>query len=214
MSTNNGVFLCLSCCAKHRSLGTNISKIKSIMHVEWDFEEIEALQKGGNRSFNDFMTAYNLHDAPVTSKYFSKAADYYRTMLRGYIDGMPLDELPPTKTDGTRLLNGLSPVKNTDLSNKHDISPIHHKKDSSIDLSRSSFSIRENERNYDHKWANNSILVNKSVNVSRYSINIEAQNDLNRITILLNDEQTKGKPKSQISLLKNIFYLRYRKSPK
>lgn len=35
--------------------------------------------------------------------------------------------------------------------------------------------------------------MNKSFNVSRYSINIEAQNDLNKITILLNDnEKSKG----------------------
>lgn len=42
------------------------------------------------------------------------------------------------------------------------------------------------DRQYENKW-NNSICLNKSQNVSRYSIKIEAQSDLNKITILLND---------------------------
>ena len=55
---------------------------------------------------------------------------------------------------------------------------------SSIDLSKSSITCRDQQ--YDQKW-NNSICVNRGFNVSRYSINIEARNDLNKITILLND---------------------------
>ncbi len=31
--------------------------------------------------------------------------------------------------------------------------------------------------------------MNKSMNISRYSINIEAQNDIGKITILLNDQE-------------------------
>ena len=69
-------------------------------------------------------------------------------------------------------------------------SPIN-KGNSSIDLSRSSFSYKD--KNYDNKF-NNSVLLNKSYNnVSRYSINIEAKNDLNRITILLNDQKLNNK---------------------
>lgn len=62
VSTNNGVFLCLTCCAKHRSLGNNVSKIKSTMHLDWEPQELMALQKGGNKSFVEFMTAYDLNN--------------------------------------------------------------------------------------------------------------------------------------------------------
>lgn len=64
-------------------------------------------------------------------------------------------------------------------------SPIR-KDNSSIDLSRSSFSLKD--RQFENKL-NSSVILNKSMGISRYSINIEAQNDLGRITILLNDKE-------------------------
>ena len=89
--------MCLTWWAKHRSLGTNISKIKSILHLEWEPEEISALSKGGNKSFIDYMSAYGLNNANVNVKYNSVAAEFYRKMLKGYIDGTPVSDLPPTK---------------------------------------------------------------------------------------------------------------------
>ena len=100
VSTNNGVFLWLIWWAKHRSLGTEISKIKSIMHLDWEKNELIALQKGGNKSFIEFMSAYDLNNAPIGQKYNSNAWDYYRRMLKGYIYGSPISDLPPIKSFG------------------------------------------------------------------------------------------------------------------
>lgn len=70
------------------------------MHVDWEYEELMALEKGGNQSFSEFMSAYELNDAPIYKKYNSVACEYYRKMLKGYIDGCPTHELPPTKEEG------------------------------------------------------------------------------------------------------------------
>jgi hypothetical protein len=158
------------------------------MHLDWEDDELMAMQKGGNRSFSDFMSAYDLVHADSKKKYNSIASHYYRRMLKGYIDGRPINDLPPTKNVGC--------LQHTESINYEDVlslngdcpSPIN-KGNSSIDLSRSSFSYKD--KNYENKF-NNTFLMNKSCNnISRYSINIEAQNDLNNITILLNDHKKK-----------------------
>jgi len=167
VSTNNGVFLCLTCCARHRSLGNEVSKIKSIMHVDWEDDELLALQKGGNKSFKEFMDAYYLNDAVPQKKYNSVACHFYRKMLKGYITGIHVNDLPPTKNAGWQIVRSNSNDENHFDSNVN-LSPIK-KENSSIDLSRSS--INYGERDYQQRW-NNSVLLNKSQNCSRYSINI------------------------------------------
>jgi hypothetical protein len=156
------------------------------MHIDWEDDELLILQKSGNQSFKEFMSAYDLNECPIKQKYNSIACFYYRRMLQGYISGNPINELPPNKYEGCRILN-----ENMDYEDykwaSHMVSPIK-KEDSSIDLSRSS--VGYIDKDYKPKW-NNSIWLNKSNNVSRYSINIEAQNDLNQITILLGDQAHK-----------------------
>ena len=183
VSTNNGVFICLIWWAKHRSLGANVSRIKSIMHLDWEASELKALQKGGNKSFIDFMAAYGLNEYPIYKKYNSNASYYYRKMLKGYIDGIAISDLPPVKSVGWKMKAEDDEHENYNNLNKEILSPIR-RDNSSIDLSKASNSWRD--RQYEPKF-NNSICLNKSLNISRYSINIEAQNDLNNITILLND---------------------------
>ncbi|KAK4386444.1 UNVERIFIED_CONTAM: ADP-ribosylation factor GTPase-activating protein AGD12 [Sesamum calycinum] len=58
-SSNIGVFLCLKCCAVHRSLGTHISKVLSVTLDEWSEDEIDAMMEvGGNASANSIYEAY------------------------------------------------------------------------------------------------------------------------------------------------------------
>lgn len=158
------------------------------MHLDWEEDELMAMQKGGNKSFTDFMSAYNLEHADPKKKYNSIACNYYRRMLRGYIDGRPINDLPPTRNVGC--LQHAEGINYDDMqsANGDCPSPIN-KGNISLDLSGSSFSYKD--KNYENKF-NNSVLLNKSYNnVSRYSINIEAQKDLNQITILLNDQKLK-----------------------
>ena len=153
------------------------------MHIDWEDHELLTLQKGGNKSFVEFMSAYDLEKTESRKKYTSNAAHYYRKMLKGYIDGHPIEELPPVKNVGAAWNSDCDEIP----------SPIKMD-NTSLDLS--CISDKENCRR--SQW-NNSVCLNKSYNnVSRYSINIEAQNDLNQITILLNDPNKKKEEQREL----------------
>eukprot|EP00051_Salpingoeca_urceolata_P000744 m.35795 g.35795 ORF g.35795 m.35795 type:complete len:350 (-) comp10953_c0_seq1:277-1326(-) len=47
-SWNLGVFVCLQCAGFHRSLGTHISKVKSVNLDSWTEEQVAAVEKHGN----------------------------------------------------------------------------------------------------------------------------------------------------------------------
>ncbi|KAK8854928.1 hypothetical protein IAR55_003667 [Kwoniella newhampshirensis] len=51
-SWNLGVFLCIRCSGIHRSMGTHISRVKSIDLDIWTPEQMESVQKWGNRRAN------------------------------------------------------------------------------------------------------------------------------------------------------------------
>ncbi|WWC90882.1 uncharacterized protein L201_005819 [Kwoniella dendrophila CBS 6074] len=51
-SWNLGVFLCIRCSGIHRSMGTHISKVKSIDLDIWTPEQMENIQRWGNRRAN------------------------------------------------------------------------------------------------------------------------------------------------------------------
>ena len=162
VSINNGVFICLIWCAKHRSLGNEISKIKSIMHSDWERSELMALQKGGNKSFIEFMEAYSLNSFPIDKKYDSYACYYYRKMLSGYIENAPIYDLPPVKHIGRKIVSE-SAYRVNSFDNEIQ-SPV--KRGSwSIDLSRSSLSSKENKR---EQKRNSSIFIKQRTNASWY----------------------------------------------
>ena len=56
-STNLGVFLCINCSGIHRSLGTSISKIKSIKLDRWSSRDIKLLSSIGNKKANEYWLA-------------------------------------------------------------------------------------------------------------------------------------------------------------
>ena len=56
-SVNIGAFLCLECCAIHRSLGVHISIVKSITLDKWTQEFFDKIKKKGNKAVNLFYEA-------------------------------------------------------------------------------------------------------------------------------------------------------------
>ncbi|EAU93244.1 Smap1 protein [Coprinopsis cinerea okayama7 len=80
-SWNLGVFLCIRCSGIHRGMGTHISKVKSVDLDVWTPEQMESIQKWGNRRANLYWEAHLKpgHNPPehkmesfVRSKYESR----------------------------------------------------------------------------------------------------------------------------------------------
>ncbi|KAF9647176.1 Arf GTPase activating protein, partial [Thelephora ganbajun] len=57
-SWNIGVFLCIRCSGVHRSMGTHISKVKSVDLDTWTPIQLETIQKWGNRLANKHWEAH------------------------------------------------------------------------------------------------------------------------------------------------------------
>ncbi|KAH8111426.1 putative GTPase activating protein for Arf-domain-containing protein [Phellopilus nigrolimitatus] len=57
-SWNIGVFVCIRCSGVHRSMGTHISKVKSVDLDTWTPEQMESIQRWGNHRANLYWEAH------------------------------------------------------------------------------------------------------------------------------------------------------------
>ncbi|KAI0791778.1 hypothetical protein C8Q75DRAFT_792381 [Abortiporus biennis] len=98
-SWNLGVFLCIRCSGIHRSMGTHISKVKSVDLDVWTPEQMASISKWGNRLANLYWEAHlkpghippdHKMDSFIRSKYESR---------RWARDGPPPSD-PSTLDDG------------------------------------------------------------------------------------------------------------------
>ena len=86
-SLNNGVFLCLKCAGIHRSLGVDISTIRSLQIDSWTDKQILYLTNGGNNKLKQIWEEYGIDSSfSVEKKYKSKACDYYRKYLKNLVE--------------------------------------------------------------------------------------------------------------------------------
>ena len=84
VSLHHGCFVCLECCASHRSLGTHVTRVKSVHMDSWTTAEIQSIEALGNKKTNDIFERHlqegqwaqripNLHSSPMERELFVRA---------------------------------------------------------------------------------------------------------------------------------------------
>ena len=117
-SVNNGIFLCLNCAGIHRSLGVQISYIKSLSMDDWDNNQINLMKISGNERLKKFFEEYNINDDfNIERKYKLIATDYYRKMLHSEIYGDKLLIKKPNLEEGLKEINLIKSQNDIDKIN-------------------------------------------------------------------------------------------------
>ncbi len=64
-SVSHGTLLCIECAGKHRSLGVNVSYVRSIHMDSWSERQVEMMKQGGNGQIKSFFSQLNIEISPI-----------------------------------------------------------------------------------------------------------------------------------------------------
>lgn len=100
-SVAHGSFICEVCAGVQESL--NIGLVKELNSEKWELGELKMLVSGGNPAFKEFFEYYSLADMPVSHKYRTKAAYFYREVLSILAEGGSYEGTYPTVEEGVEV---------------------------------------------------------------------------------------------------------------
>lgn len=79
----------------------HISFVRSITMDSWSVPQLNTMKIGGNKRFKDFINSYDFPpDVSIQLKYYSKAAEYYRELLKSEAENRQLTFPPPSASEG------------------------------------------------------------------------------------------------------------------
>ena len=98
------MYVCYNCSGVHRGFGVQISFIRSLTMDNINLKQQKFLKLGGNKRFKEFMKAYNLNSDPT--KYKTKAAEFYRYLLKSLVEGTDCNIKRPEIEEGRKIVPG------------------------------------------------------------------------------------------------------------
>lgn len=66
-ATRYGAMLCLNCSGQHRSLGVQVSSVRSVSMDEWSVTEVISMLEGGNHQIGNFFARHHLTKSTCTA---------------------------------------------------------------------------------------------------------------------------------------------------
>lgn len=93
-----GCLVCLQCSGNHRSLGVQVSSVRSVQMDEWTAPEVLSMLEGGNRQLEQFFQRHCLTEETCTEgkiaqnvrvlRYKTKAALFYRRHMERHVQSL------------------------------------------------------------------------------------------------------------------------------